>query len=212
MIKNSKVFRKLTDKEKNKLIEERNNNSGLWMRHPMKTSSLDDGKTIPIKWVTRVNLYYQLQWSLEEKFPNTMEILKSLSGDKNFGKIYWHWLEPGIHAKPHCDTGNIYIQDNNTHKRFTAFFDIEDGVEVFLDEDLVNPVDKNILENSFLEIAVTKNHAVNNYSKNKHFYCLIFDILNEGIEIYNDLYCLNTPNTNNWRERLGVFPMNLKSI
>ena len=186
----STVIRKLTEQEIDILQSEMINNDGLWIKHPMNKTALDDGKSIIINWVTRINGNYQLQWTFREKFPGTWKVLESIANGKEFGKVYWHVLPPKIHAKPHTDYKNPYIFDNNVDKRYNIFLDMPDGIELVFDG-LKTPIeDTKSLEYTLYDMAANKVHAIYN-NTDTHFYAMVIDILNPGVNVYKDLYSLN---------------------
>ncbi len=189
----SSVVRSLTDVEKSILQKELDSNIGLWMQHPMNKTALDDGLSIVINWVTLILDHYQVQWNCIEKFPGTWSILESIAEGKQFGKVYWHRLDPGINAKPHVDFNNPYIRRGDTFKRYNIFLDMPDGVELVFDG-LKEPIaDTKSLEYTLYDMAANKLHAVYNKS-DKPFYAMVVDVLNPGVEVFNDLYFLNEPN------------------
>jgi hypothetical protein len=199
----SSVIRKLAPAEISFLTQEMQINSGLWMKHPMKKNALDSGETMVLNWVTKIKGNYQLQWTFKEKFPQTWAMLQEIAGTKQFGKVYWHCLTPGTEAKPHNDGGNPYIADKTSYKRLNIFLDIPDGIKVYLDENLTDPVDNSSLEYTIFDIAATKTHAVTNFT-NHHFYAMVIDILNDRVPVYEDLYTLNQHSLKNgWQERLS---------
>jgi hypothetical protein len=183
----TQVIRSLTDEEVFLLRQEITDNHGLWMKHPMNKTALDDGSSIILNWVTKINGNYQLQWTFREKFPKTWKLIESIAEGKELGKVYWHKLPPGIHAKAHSDRRNSYIWDGNCHKRLNFFFDIPDGVEFLFDGDLKNPMPNKQFEYTVTDMAAIKNHAVNNFS-NSELLVMIIDILNDGVKVYDDLY------------------------
>ena len=187
--KKSAVIRRLTSMEIDILSRELHTNSDHWMNHPMEKTALDDGQSIIINWVTKINGNYQLQWTLKEKFPDTWKILESLCPGHTFGKIYWHCLPPGHIAKPHTDYLNTYIKDGNCFKRYNIFLDIPDNLNLFLDNDLVNPVEHHSYQYTIFDMAAIEKHsAVNNSSTN--FYCMIIDILDKHVSVYKDLWSI----------------------
>ena len=189
----SSVVRKLMQHEIDELQQELSNNSGLWMQHPMNRTALDDGISIIINWVTKINNHYQLQWTFREKFPNTWKLLESIANGNAFGKIYWHCLPPGINAKPHIDFNNPYIRDGDAYKRYNIFLDIPKGVELLFDG-LKSPIsDTRLMEYTLYDMAANKVHAVYNKSDSP-LYVMVIDILNPNVVVYNDLYFLNEPN------------------
>ena len=189
----SSVVRPLSEVEISSLKKELDNNYGLWMQHPMNRTALDDGLLIIINWVTLIGEYYQLQWSFVEKFPETWKILESIANGSQFGKVYWHRLDPGINAKPHIDFNNPYIRRGDTYKRYNILLDIPEGVELVFDG-LKEPIaDTKSLEYTLYDMAANKIHAVYNKS-NKPFYAMVVDVLNPEVKVFNDLYFLNEPN------------------
>ena len=189
----SSVVRKLTDIEISSLLQELESNAGLWMQHPMNRTALDDGVSIIINWVTLIGDHYQVQWTAKEKFPNTWKILESLAEGKQFGKVYWHRLDPGIDAKPHVDFNNPYIRRGDTYKRYNILLDIPEGVKLVFDGTKEPIQDTKSIEYTVYDMAANKVHAVYNRS-DKPFYAMVIDILNPDVQVYNDLYFLNEPN------------------
>lgn len=167
--------------------------SDFWQNHPMKNNALHEGKSIIINWVTRINNMYQMQWNLFEHFPETIKTLKSVANDKQFGKIYWHRLQPGEQAKPHTDYRNPYIIDGKAYKRINIFLEIPNKVELYFDGDLDQKLDHSTFEFSIFDMAAIKVHAAKNFS-NKNFYCLVCDILETNVDVYSDLYEITEKN------------------
>lgn len=188
----SSVIRKLTKEEINFIQHEIDVNEGLWMNHPMGKTALDSGKSIIINWVTYIKDSYQLQWTFKEKFPKTWELLESVAEGKQFGKIYWHRLDPGVHAKPHVDVSNPYIWKGDGFKRYNIFLDIPTGVELIFDGLKEPIIDVSAMEYTLYDMAANQVHSVNNYS-DKPFYVMIIDVLNPGVEVYDDLYYSTSP-------------------
>lgn len=186
----SRVVRKLTESEVISLRTELDLNCGLWMKHPMNSTALDDGRSIVINWVTRINQLYQLQWTFREKFPETWSILETIANGKMFGKVYWHRLDAGVDAKPHVDYYNPYIIDGNIYKRYNIFLDIPRGVDLVFDAKSTAISNTKAMEYTLYDMAANKTHAVYNQSS-QTLYVMIIDILNPGVKVYDDLYFLN---------------------
>jgi hypothetical protein len=186
----SSVVRPLSEGEISALKKELDNNYGLWMKHPMNQTALNNGVSIIINWVTLIRDCYQLQWTFREKFPETWSILESIADGRQFGKIYWHRLDPGINARPHSDFTNPYIRRGDAYKRYNILLDIPQGVELVFDG-LKEPIaDTKPLEYTLYDMAANKIHAAYNKS-NKPFYAMIVDVLTPEVKVYNDLYFLN---------------------
>jgi hypothetical protein len=189
----SSIVRNLTQSEIDTLVSEMNNNAGLWSKHPMHSTALDDGKSIILNWVTRINGNYQLQWTFREHFPNTWKILESIADGRQFGKIYWHLLEPGRQAKPHTDIVNPYIIDGNADKRYNIFLNMPTGIELMFDGLKTPMPNTQSLEYTLFDMAANTVHSVRNPT-NENFYAMIIDILNPGVLVYEDLYSINYVN------------------
>lgn len=189
----SSVVRKLSAEEIKTLQTELESNVGLWMLHPMNKTALDDGLSMIINWVTLIQDHYQIQWTVKEKFPGTWAILESIAEGNQFGKIYWHRLDPGINAKPHIDFNNPYIRRGDTYKRYNIFLDMPENVDLVFDGNKEPIEDTKSLEYTLYDMAANKVHAVYNRS-NRPFYAMVIDVLNPGVEVFKDLYFLNEPN------------------
>ena len=189
----STKVRKLTPAEVNDLHQELDDNSGLWMQHPMNKTVLAEGETIIINWVTKINSYYQLQWTFRKKFPSTWKLIESMANGDEIGKVYWVCVPPGVDVSPHVDSNNPYIRDGNACNRYQIYLDIPKEVDLVFDG-LKTPIDDtSLMENALYDFAANKVHAVYNKS-DRPFYALVFDVLNPGVVIYNDLYCINETN------------------
>lgn len=170
MYYDSILIRKLTSLEISDLKEELENNDSLWIDHvfDLKYTALKDGKSIHLQWCDNELVVTREKWEL---FSKTKNILKSIIGDNDMGRVYWHRLLPGDKINAHNDANLPFVQSNKLIHRYQIYLDIDTNVEIFFDNRVI---DVNQISNSIIDFPLKSMHYYKNNS-NSTVYLLVFD-------------------------------------
>ena len=170
MYYDSILIRKLSPIEITYLKDELEMNSPLWHNHAndLNLTSLKDGKSIHLQWCNDELKITTDNWKY---FPNTHQLLKSIVGDNNLGRVYWHRLLPGDKINAHTDANIPFVRLGKLLHRYQIYLDIDTDIKIVFNNQFI---DGNRISNSIIDFPLKSMHYYNNISM-ATLYLLVFD-------------------------------------
>lgn len=170
MYYDSILIRNLTPSEIADLKEELEKNDILWTNHvyDLNYTALKEGKSIHLQWTdTDLNIIRE-KWEL---FQKTKNILKSIIGDNDMGRVYWHRLLPGDKINAHTDANIPFVKSGKLKNRYQIYLEVDNDVEIFFDNRIIDGLK---ISNSIINFPLKSMHYYKNNS-NSTVYLLVFD-------------------------------------
>ena len=170
MYYNSIIIKKLTLDNISILKEELLSNDSLWSQHfpDLNLTALKDGKSIHLQWCDRNLTVTHEIWKL---FPKTHNLLKTLVGKNDLGRVYWHRLLPNNTINPHDDANLAFVKTGKLQHRYQIYLDVDDEVEIFFGGRII---ESGLISNSVIDFPLKSMHYYKNNS-NSILYLLVFD-------------------------------------
>jgi len=166
-----KQIRQLSLFEISTLFEELEDNNNLWSIHDKpENTALSHGQTI---WINNCTSNLEPIVNRFHFFPQTFQILQTVSQNRTIGRCYWHKLMPGDEIKRHHDRELTFVKNKQLKSRCQIYF--ESKYEYCFESKDIK-IDMKSIENSIVRFNLLQPHYYKNESDTPWIF-LVFDLI-----------------------------------
>ena len=169
-----KQIRPLSLFEISTLFGELKDNNNLWSIHDKpEYTALRHGQTI---WINNCTSNLKIVVDRFHLFPQTLQILQTISQNRTIGRCYWHKLMPGDQIERHHDRELTFVKNKQLESRCQIYFESK---HQYCFESNDTRINMKSIENSIVKFDLLQPHYYKNESDTPWIF-LVFDVLNIG--------------------------------